>query len=40
MAKTAVAAHFKERDPVLREICDRLVAAAEQCGPVTQDPKR
>jgi hypothetical protein len=40
MAKTAVAAHFKGRDPVIREIYDRLVGAAEQFGPVTQDPKK
>ena len=40
MAKTAVAAHFKGRDPVIREIYDRLVDAAEQFGPVTQDPKK
>jgi hypothetical protein len=40
MAKTALAAHFARRGPVVREIYDRLVEAAEQFGPVRQDPKK
>ena len=40
MTKTAVAAHFKGRAPLVREIYDRLIGAAEQFGPVKQDPKK
>jgi len=40
MSKTAVAAHFTGRDPIVRDIYDRLVGVAERFGPVTQDPKK
>jgi predicted transport protein len=40
MAKTAVAAHFKGREPLVREIYDRLVDAAKQFGPVKEEPKK
>jgi hypothetical protein len=40
MSKAVLAAHFKGRAPFVREIYDRLIAAAEQFGPVKQDPKK
>src|SRR3954468_9464110 len=40
MAAATLAAHFTGKAPVVREIYDRLVAQAEQFGPVTQDPKK
>ena len=40
MTSTAVAAHFKGRAPLVREIYDRLIDAAAQFGPVKQDPKK
>lgn len=40
MTKTGVAAHFARREPMVRDIYDRLVGAAERFGPVVQDPKK
>jgi len=40
MTKTAVAAHFTGRDPIVRDIYDRLVGAAGRFGPVMEDPKK
>jgi hypothetical protein len=38
--KSGVAAHFTGREPMVRDIYDRLVGAAERFGSVTQDPKK
>ena len=35
-----VADHFEGRDPVVRAIYDRLLAAAHRMGPVEEDPKK
>jgi hypothetical protein len=40
MTKTAVAAHFTGKDPIVRDIYDRLVGAAGRFGPVMEDPKK
>src|SRR5436190_10771477 len=40
MPDATLASHFTGRDPLVREIYDRLVATAERFGPVTQEPKK
>jgi hypothetical protein len=40
MADATLASHFTRRDPLVREIYDRLVATAERFGPVKQEPKK
>ena len=40
MSKTALTVHFGGRDPVVREIYDRILAAAAEFGPVRQEPKK
>ena len=40
MPAETVTAHFTGKAPIVREIYDRLVATAEQFGPVGQDPKK
>jgi hypothetical protein len=40
MTITGLAVHFDGRAPVVRQIYDRLVEAAEQFGPVKQEPKK
>lgn len=40
MPKTTLTAHFGGRDPVVREIYDRILAAAGEFGPVRQEPKK
>jgi hypothetical protein len=39
-ALSAVNRHFAGRDPVVRQIYDRIVDAAESLGTVRQDPKK
>lgn len=36
----SVEEHFEGRSPVVREIYDTIVAAARECGPLEQDPKK
>ena len=40
MPTATVAAHFTGKDPVVREIYDRLVGTAARFGPVVEDPKK
>jgi Domain of unknown function (DUF5655) len=40
MSKAALTAHFGGRDPVVREIYDRILATAGEFGPVRQEPKK
>ena len=40
MANATLTSHFSRRDPLVREIYDRLIAAAERFGPVKQEPKK
>src|SRR4029079_15565095 len=40
MPAATVAAHFTGKDPVVREIYDRLLDRAARFGPVTEDPKQ
>lgn len=40
MSKAALAAHFTRREPVVREIYDRILAAAGAFGPMKEDPKK
>lgn len=35
-----VSDHFEDRDPALRRIYDRVLAAAGRFGPVEEDPKK
>jgi hypothetical protein len=36
----SVEQHFASKDPEVRAIYDRLLAAARTCGPVREDPKK
>jgi hypothetical protein len=38
--KPTVAAHFLDREPVVKVIYDRILAAARKLGPVLEDPKK
>ena len=38
--QSAVDAHFADKEPVVRQIYDRLLATARRLGPVTEDPKK
>ena len=40
MSDATLSSHFTGRDPLVREIYDRLVATAERFGPVKQEPKK
>ena len=40
MSNATLASHFTGREPLVREIYDRLVETAERFGPVKQEPKK
>ena len=36
----SVQSHFQNKDKVVQEIYERLLSKVEQCGPVSEDPKK
>ena len=40
MPEFTVEDHFSGKSPMVREIYDRVLAAAQRCGPVVEEPKK